>query len=111
IQDLALSPDGQHVAYVAQKANPRGLYTFVVIDGMEGPALQDVLIDGIYSGQGMGAHDQYHQLRFAPDGSLHFLPVINGQLYRAWYTADAFKGLPSLATHEAEKPGPRVVHD
>jgi uncharacterized repeat protein (TIGR03803 family) len=111
IQDIALSPDGSHVAYVAQKSNPRGLDTFVVIDGVEGPAFQDVLIDGAYSGQGMGAHDQYHQVSFAADGSLHFLPVINGQLYRCSYPAEAFKGLPSLAAHEAEKPGPRDIHD
>ncbi len=52
IKDLALSPDGQHVAYVAQKSNGHGIDTYVVIDGLEGPPLQDVLIDGIYSGQG-----------------------------------------------------------
>jgi uncharacterized repeat protein (TIGR03803 family) len=83
----------------------------VVIDGVEGPAFQDVLIDGAYSGQGIGASDVYRQVRFEPDGSLHFLPVMNGQLYRCSYPAEAFKGLPSLAVHEAEKPGPRDVHD
>ena len=45
------------------------------------------------------------------DGSLSFLPVINGQLYRCSYPAEAFKGLPSLAAHEAEKPGPRDLHN
>ncbi len=50
-------------------------------------------------------------MRFEPDGSLHFLPVINGQLYRCSYSAAAFKGLPSLAAHEAEKPGPRDLHN
>ena len=111
IKDIALSPDGLHVAYVAQKSNGHGIDTYVVIDGMEGPAFQDVLIDGIYSGQGVGANDQYHQVRFASDGSLNFLPVINGQLYRCSYPAEAFKGLPSLAAHEAEKPGPRELHN
>jgi uncharacterized repeat protein (TIGR03803 family) len=111
IKDIALSPDGLHIAYVAEKSNTKGIDTYVVIDGVEGPAFQDVLIDGAYSGQGFSANDQYHQVRFAPDGSLHFLPVINGQLYRCSYPAEAFKGLPSLATHEAEKPGPRDLHD
>ena len=111
IKDLALSPDGRHVAYVAEKSNGHGIDTYVVVDGLEGPAFQDVLIDGIYAGQGTGANDQYHQVRFASDGSLNFLPVINGQLYRCSYPAEAFKGLPSLAAHEAEKPGPRELHN
>ncbi len=111
IKDIALSPDGLHVAYVAQKFNGKGIDTYVVIDGMEGPAFQDVLIDGIYAGQGTGATDQYHQVRFASDGSLNFLAVINGELYRCSYPAEAFKGLPSLAAHEAEKPGPRELHN
>ncbi len=111
IKDIALSPDGQHVAYVAEKSNGHGIDTYVVVDGMEGPAFQDVLIDGAHTGQGMGAYDEYHQVRFASDGSLNFLPVIAGQLYRCSYAAGAFEGLPSLAAHEAEKPGPRDVHN
>ena len=66
IKDIALSPDGLHVAYVAEKSNTKGIDTYVVIDGVEGPAFQDVLIDGAYSGQGFSANDQYHQVRFAP---------------------------------------------
>ena len=111
IKDLALSPDGRHLAYVAEKSNGHGIDTYVVVDGMEGPAFQDVLIDGAYTGQGMGAYQDYHQVRFASDGSLRFLPVLNGQLYRCSYAAGALKGLPSLAAHEAEKPGPRDVHN
>ena len=53
IKDIAISPDGLHVAYVAEKSNTKGIDTYVVIDGMEGPAFQDVLIDGAYSGQGI----------------------------------------------------------
>lgn len=111
IKDLALSPDGKHVAYVAEKSNGHGIDTYVVVDGMEGPAFQDALIDGAFTGQGIGANKEYRQVRFASDGSLHFFPVINGQLNRAWYAAGSFNGLPSLAAHAAEKPGPRDVHN
>jgi len=111
IKDLALSPDGKHVAYVAQKSNGHGIDTYAVIDGVEGPVFQDVLIDGPLTGQGISANNDFRQVRFAADGSLHFFPVMNGQLYRAWYPADSFNGLPSLAAHEDAAPGPRDVHN
>ena len=104
IKDLDLSPDGKHVAYVAQTSNGNGIDTHVVVDGMEGPAFQDALIDGAFTGQGVGANNEYRQVRFESDGSLHFFPVINGQLYRAWYPTGSFNGLPSLMAHGIENP-------
>jgi len=103
IDDLLLSPDGQHVAYVAEDHINHAGNWFVVLDGLAGPALQDILPLTSYQ-------DGDHRLRFAPDGSLHFMALLNGQLHRCTYSAGVFKSLPSIATTEAAKPGLRILH-
>jgi uncharacterized repeat protein (TIGR03803 family) len=102
IDNVDLTPDGAHVAYVAEDHINKVGNWFVVLDGMAGPAFQDVLpITAWTAGE--------TRLRFDPDGSLHFLGVMDKQVYRCSYPASAFTGMPTMAAVESGKPGPREM--
>jgi uncharacterized repeat protein (TIGR03803 family) len=103
IWDLALSPDGEHVAYVAQDGPGSTGDWYVVIDGVKGPPFVQVLPFTTYQ-------EGDRRLLFAPDGSLHFYAYFGGQLQRCTYRAGAFKGLPSMMAVESDKPGLKVLH-
>jgi uncharacterized repeat protein (TIGR03803 family) len=103
IWDLALSPDGQHVAYVAQDGPGSTGNWYVVIDGIKGPAFEDVLPYTSYQ-------DGDHRLKFESDGSLRFFACSNNQLVRCTYAPGSFNGLPTMAAVESDKPGLKVLH-
>jgi len=102
IDNVSLTPDGRHVAYVAEDAINKMGGWFVVLDGSAGPAFQDVFPTTPFQ-------EGESRLRFSPDGSLHFLAAMAGQLYRCRYPAGVFAGLPGLAAVEGERPGPKEM--
>src|SRR5207248_5952435 len=93
IYDLAMSPDGKHIAYSAKDRTKTDAVWHVVVDGFDGP-------DFDYQ-------TNYHlaSTKFNADGSLTFVASMKGQLARYTYPQEAFKFMPTIGQTENVKIG------
>jgi len=124
VEQLQVSPDGQHVAFLATPTRDSGKKgTFAVHDGREGPpyfridkvllspdgrhvaynaieagtkfyAVVDSLQGPAYEQMPLGLTSKYEAFQFRPDGSLVFLAVTGGKLNRMVYPAESLAAIP-----------------
>ncbi len=107
IIDLALSPDGRHLAYVADDGSTatEAGKQHVVVDSVGGLEWQGMIPS--HAPPHDLAEDKFPEfLEFFPDGSLRFLAARNGMLYRCRYRVATLDQMPSfeLASMQALPP-------
>jgi Tol biopolymer transport system component len=127
VAQLQISPDGKHVAFIANFPVDTGKkQTYAVLDGREGPGFfridhlllspdgqhiayaatedgtkQQVVVDSfagpVYEQVFLGITQRFEAMQFRADGSLEFLAVMDQKLNRMVLGGDALRSLPAPA--------------